>query len=90
MKNNGEHTAHFPSSPHRFVLISLRPEKIEEERGTKDKGHEDAGKDVVGCGTDIVVVRDVDSVICDSLYSSLSIGVVCKTSYRQLATCCVG
>ena len=56
MEDDGKYATPFPCCPHRFVLVSLGPEKIEEERSTEDKGHENAGEDVVGCGADIVVV----------------------------------
>lgn len=84
MEDDCKYATHFPCCPHRFVLVSLRPEKIEEERSTEDKGHENAGEDVVGRGADVVVIRDVDSVVRHALYSSLSVGVVCKTSHCQL------
>jgi len=45
-----------PGNSDTVVLVSLRPDQVEEESATKDGSNVNAGEDVVGCNTNIVVV----------------------------------
>lgn len=45
-----------PAESNTMVLMSLRPDQVEEESTTKDGSNVNSGKDVVGCDTNVVVV----------------------------------
>lgn len=46
----------FPGNSDTMVLVSLRPDQVEEESATEDGSDVDSGEDVVGRDTNIVVV----------------------------------
>lgn len=81
IEDNAEDTAHLPGDQNASGASQgpIGPEQIEKMRSAHYESHEDAGEDVVGCGTDVVVVEDV-CLGCLALDERLLINVVCISS----------
>jgi len=56
MDKDTSNSRKLPAKSNTMILVSLRPDQVEEESTTKDGSDIDSCKDVVGCDTDIVVV----------------------------------
>ena len=76
VKANSQHSSHLPCDPYSLRLFSFGPDEIEEKGCAEDESDVDASPDVVGCGSDIVVVVDNNPVVADSLDLALAGGVV--------------
>jgi len=76
LEDHGHNGARFPCDANAMVFSARWPEKIEEERCTKDEGGEDAGENVVAGRADVVIVVDVRPVV-ETLDELLLVNVVC-------------
>ena len=72
-----QNTTDLPRDPHAFRLFTLGPDKVEEEGRSENESDEDAGEDVVGASTHIVVVEDLLLVVRLRLHLPLSVYVIC-------------
>jgi hypothetical protein len=72
VKADCQHATNFPCDPYALRLFPFRPDEIEEERRTENERNVNAGPDVVGSCSDVIVVADNDSVVADSLDLALT------------------